>query len=129
MVEKDTKWHQLLHSHYRSRQTRCEKCKGVIELPVKHFLCGHSFHMSCLGENINMCLVCEKKQKEIIQRKVDSFEDAQSTFPNPVYSLSLCETDPVSHLSSMLQTEIMTVTEPEKDRKDRETLLKEYKTN
>ena len=41
--------------------TRCSMCSSPLELPVVHFLCMHSVHIRCLGENEQECPVCAPK--------------------------------------------------------------------
>jgi len=40
-----------------------------LDLPAVHFLCMHSFHQRCLGENESECPVCAPTNKKIIEYK------------------------------------------------------------
>ncbi|EPQ28447.1 uncharacterized protein PFL1_04273 [Pseudozyma flocculosa PF-1] len=43
------------------QMTRCSACGGPLDLPTVHFMCKHSFHQRCLGENETECLVCAQR--------------------------------------------------------------------
>eukprot|EP01130_Rhizamoeba_saxonica_P017863 TRINITY_DN8770_c0_g1_i1.p1 TRINITY_DN8770_c0_g1~~TRINITY_DN8770_c0_g1_i1.p1 ORF type:complete len:901 (+),score=162.59 TRINITY_DN8770_c0_g1_i1:12-2714(+) len=38
---------------------KCERCKQSLMPPAVHFLCNHSFHSHCLGDNEHECPECE----------------------------------------------------------------------
>ncbi|GAA5840938.1 hypothetical protein JCM11251_007644 [Rhodosporidiobolus azoricus] len=38
--------------------TRCAACGGTLEAPMVHFMCKHSYHQRCLGENESQCPNC-----------------------------------------------------------------------
>ncbi|GAA5909486.1 hypothetical protein JCM6882_002656 [Rhodosporidiobolus microsporus] len=38
--------------------TRCAACGGTLEAPMAHFMCKHSYHQRCLGENESQCPNC-----------------------------------------------------------------------
>ncbi|KAM0747362.1 hypothetical protein T439DRAFT_344059 [Meredithblackwellia eburnea MCA 4105] len=40
--------------------TRCSACGGQLDLPAVHFMCRHSYHQRCLGENESQCPNCAK---------------------------------------------------------------------
>lgn len=122
MMRADIEAYQLVFCHYKANQTRCKKCNGVIDLPAKHFLCGHSYHIECLGENINMCIHCQERQKEIIQRKLRSLEKRDERFQNPNHVIAKSKVDPLFALSSLLQSDVM----GEDKTKDVEEVLTEY---
>lgn len=107
MMREDVEAYKLKFCHYKANQTRCKKCNGVIDLPAKHFLCGHSYHIECLGENINMCIHCQEKQKEIIQRKLRSLKKRDKRFENPNHVIAMSGVDPLFALSSLLQSDVM----------------------
>lgn len=46
--------------------SKCEACGRPLELPTIHFLCKHSYHLRCLGENDNACPKCAPEHKMII---------------------------------------------------------------
>ena len=61
-------------SHYQNhsfsfKQTRCIGCGLPLELPVVHFLCGHSYHKACVNMEEPHCPKCEVTKKEKV--KVD----------------------------------------------------------
>lgn len=42
---------------------KCANCNLPLELPAVHFLCGHSYHQSCLTEENGGCSRCAYKFK------------------------------------------------------------------
>ncbi|GAA6024344.1 hypothetical protein JCM10207_003311 [Rhodosporidiobolus poonsookiae] len=40
--------------------TRCSACGGQLETPMVHFMCKHSYHQRCLGENESQCPNCAR---------------------------------------------------------------------
>ncbi|GAA5978916.1 hypothetical protein JCM5350_004175 [Sporobolomyces pararoseus] len=40
--------------------TRCSACGGQLDLPGIHFMCRHSYHQRCLGENDSQCPNCAR---------------------------------------------------------------------
>ena len=55
-------------SHYQNhsfsfKQTRCIGCGLPLELPVVHYVCGHSYHKGCLVDPSNGCSRCAYKFK------------------------------------------------------------------
>ncbi|GAA5870558.1 hypothetical protein JCM16303_001519 [Sporobolomyces ruberrimus] len=40
--------------------TRCSACGGQLDLPGTHFMCRHSYHQRCLGENESQCPNCAR---------------------------------------------------------------------
>ena len=50
------------------RQTHCVACGLPLELPVTHFLCGHSFHKNCVAADAQGCPKCgcrEERMKRV----------------------------------------------------------------
>jgi hypothetical protein len=54
---------------------KCSICHGQLDLPTVHFLCSHSFHMHCLPESADECLVCSVGNKQLGETK-KSLENA-----------------------------------------------------
>jgi len=46
--------------------SKCEACGRPLELPTIHFLCKHSYHLRCLGENDQACPKCAPEHKMVI---------------------------------------------------------------
>ncbi|PWN52887.1 hypothetical protein IE53DRAFT_239997 [Violaceomyces palustris] len=42
------------------QSTRCTACGGQMDLPSVHFMCKHSYHQRCLGENDVECPSCAR---------------------------------------------------------------------
>ena len=48
---------------------KCTYCSSPLDLPAVHFLCMHSFHQRCLGENESECPNCAPQNKKILEIK------------------------------------------------------------
>lgn len=51
------------------QSNKCSYCQNALDLPAVHFLCMHSFHQRCLGENENECVLCAPQNKTIRDMK------------------------------------------------------------
>ena len=49
------------------QQTKCNACGGSLDLPIIHFMCKHSFHSRCLGEEEKECPLCAKSHGVILE--------------------------------------------------------------
>ncbi|UZJ57453.1 hypothetical protein CBS101457_006773 [Exobasidium rhododendri] len=49
------------------QQTKCNACGGNLDLPIVHFMCKHSFHSRCLGEEEKECPICAKSHGIILE--------------------------------------------------------------
>lgn len=49
------------------QQTKCNACRGTLDLPIVHFMCKHSFHSRCLGEEEKECPLCAKSHGVILE--------------------------------------------------------------
>jgi len=58
------------------QQTKCIVCQSPLDLPSIHFLCQHSFHQRCLGDNERECPVCAPDNKRILEIKKSQSESA-----------------------------------------------------
>jgi hypothetical protein len=86
----------LTTKHFIVKAIRCDGCHAAIDLPAQHFLCKHSFHMACLGDDLTKCPICKEKQEGTVQDKVASFMAAQqlleeSKDPSDNYGYKLLE--------------------------------------
>ncbi|KAF0988530.1 hypothetical protein HZS_8097, partial [Henneguya salminicola] len=54
------------------QNSKCSMCQNTLELPVVHYLCGHSYHQYCAEslEQDNECPICNEKA-EMIKQKFD----------------------------------------------------------
>lgn len=57
--------------------SKCSACTSPLDLPAVHFLCMHSFHLRCLGENEKECPLCAANNRKIIEIQA-SLEDGAS---------------------------------------------------
>jgi hypothetical protein len=48
------------------QNSRCAATGQPLELPVVHFLCGHSFNLRSLGENDTECPLCAPDFKRVL---------------------------------------------------------------
>eukprot|EP01126_Amoeba_proteus_P057859 TRINITY_DN7402_c0_g1_i5.p1 TRINITY_DN7402_c0_g1~~TRINITY_DN7402_c0_g1_i5.p1 ORF type:complete len:134 (-),score=36.34 TRINITY_DN7402_c0_g1_i5:199-600(-) len=48
---------------------KCVRCGQQLDLPSVHFLCNHSFHQRCLGENESICPECAEETKDFKNRQ------------------------------------------------------------
>ncbi|EFJ39770.1 hypothetical protein VOLCADRAFT_108495 [Volvox carteri f. nagariensis] len=49
------------------QNSRCSASGGPLELPVVHFLCGHSYNLRQLGDNDRECPLCGPDQRRVIE--------------------------------------------------------------
>ena len=49
------------------QSSKCSACGAPLDLPAFHFLCMHSFHHRCLGENEQECPVCEAENMKVAE--------------------------------------------------------------
>jgi len=48
---------------------KCTRCSSPLDLPAVHFLCMHSFHQRCLGDNEKECPNCAEANRRVIDMK------------------------------------------------------------
>lgn len=58
------------------QQSKCTVCQSQLDLPAVHFLCNHSFHQRCLGENERECPVCTPGNRRVLEIKRSLAENA-----------------------------------------------------
>ncbi|XP_072981582.1 vacuolar protein-sorting-associated protein 11 homolog [Typha angustifolia] len=49
--------------------SKCTACTFTLDLPAVHFMCMHSFHLRCLGDNEKECPECAPEYRSIIEKK------------------------------------------------------------
>ncbi|KAJ7964711.1 vacuolar protein sorting 11 [Quillaja saponaria] len=49
--------------------SKCTACTFTLDLPAVHFMCMHSFHQRCLGDNENECPECAPEYKSVLEMK------------------------------------------------------------
>lgn len=49
--------------------SKCTACTSALDLPAVHFLCMHSFHQRCLGDNEKECPVCAPQYRTLMEMK------------------------------------------------------------
>ncbi|KAL6554481.1 Vacuolar protein sorting-associated protein 11 [Orobanche minor] len=57
---------------------KCTGCTFTLDLPAVHFMCGHSFHQRCLGENEKECPDCAPKYKAVLEMKKSLEQNSKS---------------------------------------------------
>jgi len=68
--------HELRTSAKIFQQSKCTVCQSALDLPAVHFLCNHSFHQRCLGENERECPICQSTNRKILEIKRSLTENA-----------------------------------------------------
>ncbi|RHY25934.1 hypothetical protein DYB32_008003 [Aphanomyces invadans] len=49
--------------------TKCDLCSHDLDLPVVHFMCGHSFHQNCISETDRECMTCGPEHRHFVALK------------------------------------------------------------
>jgi hypothetical protein len=49
--------------------SKCSACTFTLDLPAVHFMCMHSFHQRCLGDNEKECPECAPEYRSVIEMK------------------------------------------------------------
>jgi tetratricopeptide (TPR) repeat protein len=50
---------KLSTSNFVIQQKKCQNCQQTIDSESSHFMCGHSFHLHCLGDSKAFCPTCK----------------------------------------------------------------------
>lgn len=73
------------------QMTRCTACGGQLDLPSVHFMCKHSYHQRCLGEEEAECGACAVHQRRVrdarrrmAQEAVEVIEKARHDGPTQI---------------------------------------------
>ncbi|KAH0794288.1 vacuolar protein sorting-associated protein 11 [Histomonas meleagridis] len=75
--ENKTVIQNLSTQNFAINQTKCAKCGQDIDFESNHFMCGHSFHITCLGDSDTFCPICRNKFEKIVVEKVNKMEAAR----------------------------------------------------
>ncbi|KAM3375257.1 vacuolar protein-sorting-associated protein 11 [Capsicum galapagoense] len=49
--------------------SKCTACTFTLDLPAVHFMCMHSFHQRCLGDNEKECPQCAPEYRAVLETK------------------------------------------------------------
>ncbi|XP_062107206.1 vacuolar protein-sorting-associated protein 11 homolog [Humulus lupulus] len=49
--------------------SKCTACTFTLDLPAVHFMCMHSFHQRCLGDNEKECPECAPEYRSVLEMK------------------------------------------------------------
>ncbi|KAH6781017.1 vacuolar protein sorting 11 [Perilla frutescens var. hirtella] len=49
--------------------SKCTACTFTLDLPAVHFMCMHSFHQRCLGDNEKECPECAPEYRAVLEMK------------------------------------------------------------
>ncbi|CAI9266352.1 unnamed protein product [Lactuca saligna] len=49
--------------------SKCSACTFTLDLPAVHFMCMHSFHQRCLGDNEKECPECAPEYRSVVEMK------------------------------------------------------------
>lgn len=77
--ENHDKIEKLTKQNYVIDRPICTRCNQNIEEQGHHFLCGHSFHLRCLGDSTNFCPNCKNSYEEIVQQKINRLQTSQNS--------------------------------------------------
>lgn len=61
--------HELKTNARIFQLSKCTACTSVLDLPAIHFLCMHSFHQRCLGDNEKECPICAPAYRHVLDLK------------------------------------------------------------
>ncbi|KAI3755662.1 hypothetical protein L1987_55467 [Smallanthus sonchifolius] len=68
--------------------SKCTFCTFTLDLPAVHFMCMHSFHQRCLGDNEKECPECAPEYRSVLEmkRNLEQNSKNQDQFFNQVKS-------------------------------------------
>lgn len=69
---------KLSTQNFVINQSKCSSCQNDIESESRHFMCGHSFHLMCLGDSDDFCPICRDGYEKIVEEKIKKMESARS---------------------------------------------------
>ncbi|KAF8380784.1 hypothetical protein HHK36_028278 [Tetracentron sinense] len=71
------------------RLSKCTACTFTLDLPAVHFMCMHSFHQRCLGDNEKECPECAPEYRSVLEmkRSLEQNSKGQNWFFQQVKSL------------------------------------------
>ncbi|CAH1444484.1 unnamed protein product [Lactuca virosa] len=73
LIEEDRRMidkYQDLRTNARIFQlSKCTACTFTLDLPAVHFMCMHSFHQRCLGDNEKECPECAPEYRSVVEMK------------------------------------------------------------
>lgn len=49
--------------------SKCSACTFTLDLPAIHFMCMHSFHQRCVGDNEKECPECAPEYRSVLEMK------------------------------------------------------------
>lgn len=49
--------------------SKCTACTFTLDIPAVHFMCMHSFHQRCLGDNEKECPECAPEYRSVMEMK------------------------------------------------------------
>ncbi|XP_078435860.1 vacuolar protein sorting 11 isoform X2 [Wolffia australiana] len=68
---------QDLRSNARIFQiSKCANCGFTLDLPAVHFMCMHSFHLHCLGDNEQECPRCAPDYRSVLETRKNLEQNA-----------------------------------------------------
>lgn len=57
--------------------SKCTACTFTLDLPAVHFMCMHSFHLRCLGDNEKECPECAPEYRSILETRRNLEQNAR----------------------------------------------------
>ncbi|KAI3755658.1 hypothetical protein L1987_55463 [Smallanthus sonchifolius] len=59
--------------------SKCTFCTFTLDLPAVHFMCMHSFHQRCLGDNEKECPECAPEYRSVLEMKRNLEQNSQES--------------------------------------------------
>ena len=75
LSETDEKEKGMREGFFDTSSAYCDFCHETLDIPAKHFLCGHSFHISCLGDNTDFCPLCFDRHKQRAAKRLNNLNE------------------------------------------------------
>lgn len=69
----------LSTQNFAINQSKCAICNTDIDSESNHFMCGHSFHLNCLGDSSDFCPICKDGYEKIIEDKIQKLKSSRDT--------------------------------------------------
>ncbi|KAG0447267.1 hypothetical protein HPP92_028386 [Vanilla planifolia] len=57
--------------------SKCTACTFTLDLPAVHFMCMHSFHLRCLGDNEKECPECSPEYRAVLETRRNLEQNAK----------------------------------------------------
>lgn len=69
--------HELRTNAKIFQLSKCTACTFTLDLPAVHFMCMHSFHLRCLGDNEKECPECAPEYRAVLETRRNLEQNAK----------------------------------------------------